>query len=70
MTVHYLHRAPIAVRQPDEPSPAERFGYLDSIAVQIGVGTIALCWFGCFFTYACIAYGVDAVLRGVQREQR
>lgn len=70
MTVHYLRRAPVAVRQPDEPTPADRFRYLDSIAVQIGVGTIALCWFGRFFAYASIAYGVDTLIRGGQAAVR
>lgn len=57
MSVHYLRR------QPDEPAPAERFDYMDNPAVQIGVGAIAACWFVGFFAWACVAYGVDAVIR-------
>lgn len=74
MTVHHLRTANPAPRQPDEPTPAERFDYLDSLPIQLGVGAIAITWAIGFcavtFAYACAAYGVDAVLRAMQRGQR
>lgn len=70
MTVHYLRTPYSPPRQPDEPAPAEEFDYLHSLPVQLGVGAIAITWAVGFFAYTCVAYGVDAVLRSVQRGQR
>lgn len=60
--VVYLRRPYTAPRQPDEPIAAERFDYLDNPAVQIGA--IVTVWALGFFAYACVAYGVDAVIGG------
>lgn len=56
-------------RQPDEPAPSERFPYLDSLAVQIGVGAIIIPAFLGFMAWGCLVYGVDLVF-GVSRPVR
>lgn len=68
MTVHYLTRVRALPPETEEPA-SERFSYLDSIPVQLGFGALVLsagvCVLTVSFAHACVAYGVDAVIRGV-----